>query len=255
MKRIYAIIGIAVVFKLCLVLGLHIFEGEKVYYRRNMYEPTGMMFDGFEIYQYSNEYRESEQYNKLVSEGCTWNKNYIDTIDDVEYYYETESCNLIDQEYMILTNEVGYYSSDTHGLFTLTWYMSVHYNEDVLADDLLALDFVLSRQADFVITDKTIPDDDSQQGFRYIYTYSERYIEENSWCFVDNEIVIYEDDDYEYVYSYKSCPDSTRMEHMLISDGSYSRWYTPIERYIKSNLDIISWEDIEALEIGVKVSK
>lgn len=223
---------------LILALSTDIFE-------KSEFVKTGLTLDGYDIVTYADWYKDTEYYKKY-SEPCDI---YIYDNGGIEYYYESEFCiePLFEGDYQV--NVDNSYTS-------LAYYVFWNYPR-ISERELISLGFVKKRQMDYVESGITI----RAFGVETLYTHSTEYYSNNIDCMVEREIVLYEDDDYEYIYKSETC-DSGTTEH-LVRVGAYDPinynylgiYFISLDYYIESNKDILTWCDIEATGLGIKVSK
>lgn len=212
----------------------------------NKYETTGMKINGVDIVTLTNKYKKTEEYKNNISQ-CT---EFVYHLDNIIYEYDSEYCvSYFDEKYMVKMNTKD--PNGEHFFQTLAWYIFYIYPE-VTHEELSSLGFLNSRVYMYVDTELTIGSEVPQ----VIASYSDEYYEENLWCMQEREGILYEDDEYEYRYTYESC-DETIWQYVVIVKQFNNTYNMSLSSYIYvyDGIYNISWEDIEATGLGEKVAK
>ncbi len=217
------------------------------------YKEIGVSIDGYDVMTYSDRYYKSDKYEDSYTK-CSVGDIYVYTIGDLDYYYESDLCSTYSGS-LVHLYYVDYYTSSFVGIdvpYSLSRYLVEGYENEVTHELLMEMDFIKTKESKYVSIGKSImPDMVSYD----IKSYSDSYYNDNSYCMEEYEIILYEDDVYEYVYNYESCY-SSMTEHVVFSGvGRYGVNYTNIDTFINRNIDFITWCDIEATGIGVKQLK
>lgn len=231
----------------------------------DIYEKTGIQFDGKDVVTFTEDYKKSDNYKKF-KDTCNGTRDvFVAEIDGTGYYYTSEYCytaetikslNLVEflklvqlQEYMIYTSPDGGLD-DPRNVETFGIYISNYMDEPVTDEDLKELDFIFTKDTNYTPTGKTI-----QVGYSTydIYSYSDKYMEENTACMKEFQKVIYEDDIYKYIYTYQSCEEDST-QHIVNQSGAVLD-YQDIDDFIADKRDYLTWCDIVGTGLGEKVPK
>lgn len=238
-------------------------------YERPLQE-TEYTINGLTIYRDMSQIDTDEE----EQETC---ESFVFNYDSIDYYYDSVECSRLgytDQDYLVTTDYLVY-PYDPHetssnkgravGLNYYIYWVGYDSTSDVgkeeytktIIDDLQEIDFIESRVADYVPTSVVTP---IGGRMRTIYTYSDRYLEDNAYCMQEYTKVLYEDENYQYVYKYQSCSED-KMEHAFMdmvnsrsSTGTIPE-YTSIGEIIESYADYIDWCELDDLGIGTIVPK
>ncbi len=228
-----------------------------------MYEKTGMTINGKDIYALTDSYIET------FDDTYEFHEATVDVIylEGIFYEYTTEYCTetitytpwwqpytAIECAKTDIMYRINNGDEERPIFYTLDNYLLLHHS-DVTHDELLALDFIKTREYAYTPTTSTIGLSNPET----IYTFSDTLLQKFENDMHEYVKILYEDDYYKYVYTYQS-PYEYRTTHCIIvpvhyiNPGGHPK-SIPIDIYISENLNILTWEDIEATGLGVKVPK
>ncbi len=235
-------------------------EFEDSYGLGNEYMPTDMYLDGYIIYQYYGDNSKLVNREKSISADVNSGtcENFVYNLDGINYYYDTYYCDeLFNKEYMIYASDdrTGEYSG-----YSLTSY--IYTNESKFTSDeisnIIKLPIIKSKEADYIPTGAVIAVDGVVKD---VLEYSQSYIEENQSCMNDYEKIIFDDVDYNYTYSYRSC-SSDKTAHALVHGSvwneryeAYLPTYVGVDEYINEYSNYLTQCDIDNLGITNRVPK
>lgn len=202
--------------------------------RNEKYVETGMKLNGHDILTFSDWYKETDEYNRFDS-TCDF---YVYDADYIEYYFTADNCQR--QLYQI---------DDGNKTYDLNDYIYDEY-PDVTVEELLVLDFIKTKPLSYIETNSTIT---TYKTFA-IHSYTDAYYAENAHCMEEWEIILYEDEYYEYIYKFESC-GKYPTAHFIRDTTWAGLFYTSIDKFVKENLNLLTWCDIEATGLGTKVLK
>ncbi len=221
------------------------------------YSTTSMSIDGHNIVTYTDRYKNSNNF-AFWYKDCTSHDRSLEIIDDTEYYYESNICesgtwNLPSDEYFV-DIETERTFKNKHKYVTIREYLDDYYTATVTPDLFSQMDIIKVKEAKYVLTGKKITPDTETFDIR---RYSDSYLADNMSCMTTYQIILYENDTHEYVYSYQSCnKDST--EHTIFrgyGSGDIDAFrntpiFIDIDDFVDSNRAFITLCDIEKTELG-----
>ncbi len=231
-----------------------------------MYEATGMKLNGHDIMTFTDAFKETSDYKSGLGD-CGIQEIYVYDLDGVDYYYESEYFESIalgydycepffKTEYMVnFSDNEGPFIDDSGLLQMFIYIQGIMIDREgklVTDEELLALDFIQVKNSKYITTGKSIQLGDTLNEIR---EYSQAFLDENKTCLEEYNMILYEDDEYEYIYTYKSC-NADETQHVVKSQPWFDGFeYTDIDEYINRHPYRINWEIIENTDLGDKVPK
>ncbi len=221
------------------------------------YSTTSMTIDGHNIVTYTDRYKNSDDF-AFWYKDCASHDRSLEIIDDTEYYYESNICESVswnfpsDEYFVDIETERTF--KNKHEYVTIREYLEDFYVGTATPDLFSQMDIVETKEAKYVLTGKKITPDMESFDIR---RYSDSYLADNVSCMDTYQMILFENDTHEYVYTYKSC-DEDDTEHAIFrgyGDGDIAAYtntpiFIDIDNFVDSNRDFITLCDIEKTGLG-----